>query len=197
MTNDASRIVAALTPVVTAFEQSGIAYHVGGSVASSAYGILRATFDIDLVADIQQENVSSLVRLLTGTYYVDGDAIRNAIRQKSSVSIIYLDTMTKIDIFIPKDRAFTKAERSRIRKEVLIEGTPAFELSSPEDIILNKLEWYKMGGEISDRQWNDILGVLKMQETNLDFAYMLQWAETLGVGELLHRALIDVGLAES
>ena len=195
MTNGASRIVTALTPVVSALEQLEVAYYVGGSVASSAYGILRATFDVDIVAEIRQEHVSSLVRLLEGNYYVDYDAIRNAIRLKSSVSIIYLDTMTKIDIFIPKDRAFAQVERSRIREEILVEGTPAFVLSSPEDIVINKLEWYKMKKGVSDTQWNDILGVLKVQETNLDFAYMLQWAETLGVDELLQRALTDAGLS--
>lgn len=105
--------------------------------------------------------------------------------------------MTKIDIFIPKDSAFAQAERSRTRKEVLVEGTQTFILSSPEDIILNKLEWYKMGNEVSDRQWNDILGVLKVQGTNLDMAYLQHWANVLGVSELLQRTLVDAGLENS
>jgi len=85
--------------------------------------------------------------------------------------------------------------------DVFIAGTGCYNancrsIASPEGTILNKLEWYRMGGEVSDRQWNDILGVLKVQGTNLDMAYLQRWAADLSVTDLLERALVDAGLKD-
>ncbi len=194
MEKNAKDVIEALMPLVEALEDSGIAYYLGGSVASSAYGVSRPTQDIDVIADIRIEHVLPLVRRLKSEYYVDADMIRDAIRRKSSFNIIYLDLMFKVDIFLPKPRQFTQQELLHIRKEVIAEGTRPFYLSSPEDIILNKLEWYKMGAEVSTRQWNDLMGVINRQKTTLDLAYLRQWAKELDVVELLERALAQTGL---
>jgi hypothetical protein len=186
-----SELIRVLTPLVEAFEDLQIPYYVGGSVVSSVYGELRNTFDIDVVADVQLKHVVSLVKRLETEYYIDADTIRDAIRHRSSFNIIYLDSMFKVDIFLPKPRPFAQQERLRARKEVIEAGTRPFYLSSPEDIILNKLEWYKMGNEISTRQWNDIIGVIKRQAETLDIAYLRQWARELNVVELLERALLE------
>ena len=191
-----SQVLAAITPIVETLEQLGVPYHIGGSVASSVYGILRATIDADLIADLRLEHVRPLVMHLKAAYYIDEDMIRDAIRRRSSFNMIYLDTMLKVDIFIPKSRLFDQEELRRAQPEVLIEGTRPFNMASPEGIILNKLEWYKMGGEVSDRQWNDILGVLKVQGTALDMDYLQRWAVVLDVTDLLERALVDAGLKE-
>lgn len=191
-----SQILAAITPVVEALEQLGAPYHIGGSVASSIYGILRATIDVDLVADLRLEQVRPLVKQLEAAYYIDEDMIRDAIRHRSSFAVIHLDTMLKVDIFIPKSRLFDQEELRRVQQEVLAEGTRPFNVASPEGTILNKLEWYRMGGEVSDRQWNDILGVLKVQGTHLDMAYLQRWSASLNVTDLLERALVDAGLKE-
>jgi len=197
MEKSAKDVIEALMPLVEALEDSGIAYYLGGSVASSAYGVSRPTQDIDVIADIRIEHVLPLVRRLKSEYYVDADMIRDAIRRKSSFNIIYLDLMFKVDIFLPKPRQFTQQELLHIRKEVIAEGTRPFYLSSPEDIILNKLEWYKMGAEVSTRQWNDLMGVINRQKTTLDLAYLRQWAKELDVVELLERALAQSGIRES
>jgi hypothetical protein len=105
--------------------------------------------------------------------------------------------MLKVDVFIPKSRLFDQEELRRVLLQPLIEDTRPFYIASPEGTILNKLEWYRMGDEISDRQWNDILGVLKVQGTNLDMAHLKRWANVLNVGDLLERALVDAGLLES
>lgn len=186
-----NELIHVLTPLVETFEDLLIPYYVGGSVVSSVYGELRNTFDIDVVADIQLKHVVSLVKRLETEYYIDADMIRDAIRHRSSFNLIYLDTMFKVDIFLPKPRLFTEQERLRARKEVIEEGTRPFYLSSPEDIILNKLEWYKMGDEISTRQWNDILGVMRRQAKTLDLTYLRQWAIELNVLELLERAFAE------
>ncbi len=187
-------ILAAITPIVEALEEFGIPYHIGGSVASSLYGIPRLTIDADLVADIRMEHVRPLVRQLETDYYIDEDMIRDAIRRQSSFNVIHQDTILKVDIFIPKSRLFDQEELYRVQQEVLLEGTRPFNVASPEGTILNKLEWYRMGGEVSDRQWNDILGVLKVQGTSLDMAYLQRWAANLNVTDLLERALVDAGL---
>jgi len=189
-------ILVPIIPLVDAFEQLGVSYYIGGSVASSAYGLPRTTIDADLVADLRIEHVRPLVQQLQNAYYIDADMIRDAIKHRSEFNIIHFETMLKVDVFIQKTRAFDRETRRRVRQEKLDETSSdhVFLLASPEDVILNKLEWYKMGGEVSDRQWNDILGVLKVQGTSLDLAYLRQWAAALGVTSLLDRALEDAGL---
>ena len=189
-------ILAAITPIVEALEELGTPYHIVGSVASSLYGLPRLTIDADLVADIRMKHVRPLVKQLEADYYIDEDMIRDAIKRRSSFNVIHLDTMLKVDIFIPKSRLFDQEELRRVQQEVLSEGTRPFNVASPEGIILNKLEWYRMGGEVSDRQWNDILGVLKVQGTNLDMAYLQRWAADLSVTDLLESALVDAGLKD-
>jgi len=190
---NALQVLAAISPIIEALEQLGVSYHIGGSVASSVYGILRATIDADLVADLRVEHVRPLVMQLKTDYYIDEDMIRDAIKRRSSFNVIHLDTMLKVDVFIPKSRLFDQEELRRSQQEVLLEGTRPFSVASPEGTILNKLEWYRMGGEVSDRQWNDILGVLKVQGTDLDMIYLQKWAANLNVTDLLERALIDAG----
>ncbi|TMC23864.1 MAG: hypothetical protein E6J31_13425 [Chloroflexi bacterium] len=187
----------AITPIVEALEHLGVNYHIGGSVASSIYGIIRATIDADLVANLELKHVRPLVKLLEADYYIDEDSVRDAVKRRGSFNAIYLDTMLKVDVFIPKSRLFDQEELRRIQLQPLIEGFRPFYVASPEGTILNKLEWYRMGGEVSDRQWNDILGVLKVQGTNLDMAYLQRWAVALKVSDLLERALVDAGLSES
>jgi hypothetical protein len=189
-------IQAALNPVIDAFEALGIVYYVGGSVVSSVYGIPRTTVDIDLVADLQRAKVNSLCKLLQETYYIDASVIEQAIQRRSSFNLIHLPTMIKIDVFAVKSRSFDQESFRRMRRERLEDSVKGREyyLASPEDIILNKLEWYRQGGEISERQWTDVLGVLKVQSKSLDRAYLLRWAVQLGVEDLLKRSLEDAGL---
>ncbi len=193
---NSSQVLAAITPVIEVFDQLGVLYHIGGSVASSIYGILRATIDADLIADLRLEHVRPLVTQLQTDYYIDEDMIRDAIRRRSSFNVIHLDTMLKVDVYIPKFRSFDQEELRRAQQEVLLEGTRLFNVASPEGTILNKLEWYRMGGEVSDRQWNDILGVLKVQGMHLDMDYLKKWSANLKVTDLLERALVDAGLKE-
>lgn len=188
-------VLAAMIPVIETLDRLGIDYFVGGAVASLAYGIYRTTADVDIVAEIQSEHVPAFVQSLQDAYYVDADMIKDAIRHRSEFNVIHLDTMFKVDIFLPKRRPFDQAIRQRVQRSELkiLEESSMFNMESPEDVILTKLEWYNMGGGVSERQWGDILGVLKVQKQKVDRAYLHHWAAEIGVAELLARALQEAG----
>jgi hypothetical protein len=185
----------ALQPVVSAFERLGVAYHIGGSVASSAYGFARSTIDVDIVADLRPEHIEPLVEELQAAYYIDPIMIEDAIRRRSSFNVIHEETIVKVDVFIAKTEAFDQEVFGRVRERRLAsdKGVGLFLVVSPEDLILRKLEWYKAGGEVSERQWGDVVGVLKVQGKGLDWAYLRQWAGHLGLSDLLERAMGEAG----
>jgi hypothetical protein len=189
-------ILASLIPVVEAFEQLGIDYYVGGSVASLAHGIYRTTAGVDIVADIRIIDVEPFVLYLQDSFYLDADSIKEAIKHRSEFSLLHYKTMFKVDIFIPKNRPFDLAVRSRVEEGTLTDSQidHPFIVESPEDVVLTKLEWYKMGGEVSDRQWKDVLGILKLRGTALELQYLRHWAIVLKISDLLERALEDAGL---
>jgi hypothetical protein len=189
----AADALAAMMPVIGQFEQLGVAYYIGGSVASSLCGVPRSTLDVDLVADLQLSHVDRLVDALRGTYYIDARMIQDAIRRKSCFNLIHLPTSYKIDVFVLKNRNFDRECMSRRHEEMLQDEDETHRVfsSSSEDTLLSKLEWYRLGDEISERQWSDVLGVIKAQDENLDRAYLEKWAAELGVADLLKKAWDD------
>ncbi len=181
--------------VIGCFEGLGIPYYIGGSVASSAYGLSRTTVDVDLIADIKIHQVYPLVKALKKDYYIDANMITNAINTTTSFNLIHLKTMIKIDIFIPKAQPYDSKALARRQPDTLEEGDyRKFYLSSPEDVILSKLLWYQQGGQVSQQQWNDVLGVLKVQADKLDLKYLKHWASQLNISDLLNRSLDDAGI---
>lgn len=185
--------IVAITPVVDALERLGVRYHIGGSLASSAYGVPRATADVDLVAELRLEQAAALVEELRARYYVDLDSVREAVQDRRAFNLVHLDTMVKVDVFVPEARPFDQQELSRARPQTLdvVEDARAFFLKSPEDLVLRKLSWYRAGGELSERQWSDVIGVLKVQGERLDGEYLAHWAAELNVADLLERALVE------
>jgi hypothetical protein len=175
------------------FERLNILYYVGGSLASSLHGIPRSTQDVDIVADIKNENIPQLVKTFDKEFYIDADMIKEAIRRQTSFNIIHLATMFKADIFILKQDKSSMEEMNR-RKQYQISDTPGqmLFLASAEDIIIHKLYWFQLGGGVSDRQWNDVLGVLKVQHEKLDNAYLEHAAAQRGVMALLQKAYKEV-----
>lgn len=187
MASDPLVVAAVLAKV---FDDLGIRYLVGGSLASSVYGIPRATQDVDLVAELHLESVEAVHQRLVGAFYVDTDMIREAIARGASFNVVHLETMFKADIFIMKGDSWSREEMTRGRSEQLDgpQGPLPVRFASPEDTLLHKLIWYKLGNEISDRQWNDVLGILKVQGELLDKTYLDHWAPLLDVAQLLARA---------
>ncbi len=187
-------VMEALTPLIEAFERLGITYYIGGSVSSSLHGLARRTQDVDVIADIGSHQVRSLVQALQSDYYVDEQAWQDAVRRGLPYNVIHLNTMLKVDLIPLKRRAFTREEARRAQTHILEAGTRSVRVASAEDAVLTKLEWFEMGGRSSARQWNDILGIIKQQGAALDVPYLAQWADVLGVRDLLERALVEAGL---
>jgi len=181
----------AVTMLVTdALEALEARYAIGGSFASAVHGVMRATMDVDLVAELRREQVPLLVQALGEAFYADAAMMRDAIDQHGSFNLIHLESMFKVDVFVARTRDFDRAQLAR-RQIALLSEHPECRayVASAEDTVLAKLEWYRLGGEASNRQWRDALGVLKVQGGRLDFAYMRRMATGLGVLDLLERAI--------
>lgn len=195
-----SEIVSAVTPLVEIFEELKIGYYIGGSVASSVYGLPRTTIDVDIIADLKPIHVQPLFDGLKDTYYISPDMVSDAIQGHSSFNVIHLSTMLKIDVFVLKPEIYdqTAFQRAGTPASASQEEMERFVMASAEDIVLHKMYWYRSGGEVADRQWLDILGVLKVQGESLDLSYMRTWADKLQVSDLFIKALEDaeIGIDE-
>ena len=176
--------------VTGVFERLGVPYLIGGSLASTLYGMVRTTQDSDIVAEMRIEHLQPFVSALQDEFYIDNEMIAESIQRNSSFNIIHRETLFKVDVFIPRPRPFVQSQLARAQKQTFIfETEVSAKFATAEDTILSKLEWYRMGGEVSDRQWRDILGVLKTRAGELDLAYLRKWANELKVSDLLERAL--------
>jgi len=197
MSEGATELLAAVARVVAAFDALGVDYLVGGSVASSVFGEPRQTVDADLVARVLGRHVEPFVERLAGEFYADRVAIAAAIQTQGCFNLIHLETMTKVDVFVRWRDPFAQSQFARRQKKTVGESAP-LELffASAEDTVLAKLDWYRKGGCVSDRQWRDLLGVLKVQAGALDRAYLVHWASELDVAVLLQRAFGEAGLTD-
>lgn len=178
--------------VVQALDEFEVPYLLGGSLASSLHGIPRSTQDADLVADLAPRHVAPLVARLQPAFYIDDERAREAVERRSSFNMIHLATMTKVDVFVLKPDPLSRREMER-RQLVSLPSEPHTSLwvASAEDIILQKLAWFALGGGVSERQWQDVLGVLKVRGGELDFDQMRRDAEEAGLSELVRKVLDD------
>ncbi|HXD09755.1 MAG TPA: hypothetical protein VN653_06800 [Anaerolineales bacterium] len=190
MQNEPVEVTLKVTDIL---EKLGIPYLIGGSLASTLYGMVRTTQDSDVIAEMRLEHRQPFVAALQDEFYVDDKMIAESIQSNSSFNIIHRETMFKVDVFIPRPRPFLQSQLARAQKQTFSLDTEiSAYFASPEDTILAKLEWYRMGGEVSDRQWRDTpvgVGVLKTRAGELDLAYLKKWAVDLKVTDLLERAL--------
>jgi hypothetical protein len=187
-------ILEPLIQVIDALEALSVSYSIAGSVASSAHGTARATLDADLVADLKLQHVEPLVAALARDFYLDRDAIVDAVERRAMFNVVHLSTMLKVDVYLLSGRPFDQQSFARrARSSLGGRAARAVSLDTPEDTILHKLEWYRAGGEVSERQWGDVLGVIRVQGQALDGEYMRRWAAEVGVSDLLERALGEAG----
>lgn len=173
-----------LPAVLRLLEQTGLPYAVTGSIASIAWGTPRATYDADVVIQLTAADVVRLIASFPAPdWYLDRDMIHAAIAAGGEFNAIHGVTGTKIDFWIKTDRP-ADAQRFARRRRSSIAGVDAWVLS-PEDTLLAKLEWLKAAP--SDRQEGDIAGILAVQGAELDMDYIRDWAERLGVRDILER----------
>jgi hypothetical protein len=183
----------AVTVLVTrVFEKLNIQYLIGGSLASTVYGMVRTTQDVDIIADMQLQHTQPFITALQGDFYMDQVMIADSIQHKSSFNIIHRKTMFKVDVFIPSNNPFQQSQFTRTQKLIILnEPEVRANFASPEDTILSKLEWFRKEGEVSERQWRDVLGILMVRAGALDLDYMRKWARELDVIDLLEKALLE------
>ncbi len=189
---EAGEDVQVLRRVVGVLDALGIPYALGGSMASSIHGVMRFTRDADLTVEPFPGREQLLAESFDSHYYVSIPAVREAIRNRTSFNIIDTRIGFKVDLFVRKDRPFEVSAMSR-RVALSLPDSPEQPLYvlSAEDVILFKLEWYRLGGEVSERQWLDVQNVLKAQAERLDRTYLSHWAAELGVVDLLAQACKD------
>lgn len=177
--------------VARAFESLGLRYLIGGSLASSLHGMPRSSYDADLLAELPPARVVDLVRLLETDFYIDAGMIRECLRRRVSFNVIHYDSAFKVDIFVLVDDPLAQVEMTRRQLHQTRIGAAYF--ATAEDMVLQKLLWYRAGGETSERQWLDVLGILKIRAATLDLEYVHEWADRVGIRDLLDRAVADAG----
>ncbi len=166
------------------FDALGVRWLVGGSVASSILGLPRATLDIDLVADLRGAHITPLYDALISDYYVDRDTMRWAVSTRRSFNAIHQASMIKVDVFCAGNDPLTRGELDRrLFFDLAVGRIP---VCSSEDIILQKLVWWREAGG-SERQWGDALGVVQIRGAALDRTYIDAHAAELGLTELVTR----------
>ena len=174
----------ALMPVVKACNELDIAYYVGGSLASSLHGVPRATNGVDVIAALRPRHVEPFVSRLADAYYIDGRMILDGLMRNIPANLIHLATMVKIDLYGEPSMPFTREALLRARKEDLPGCPMPIRFATPEDVLLAKLKWYLDGGQRSERQWGDLLGILRVQGGALDQEYIDRWLDALHVREI-------------
>jgi hypothetical protein len=183
-----------LAEVVRLLEREGVTYVLVGSLASSMHGVYRSTTDIDFLADIKPHQVLPLLQALESKFDIDEQDVSRAVEDQGSFNAIHLDSVIKVDIFIPKTDAFAhqQLERRQLRP-ISPDLNEQVYVATAEDTVLAKLRWYRAGGEVSTNQWADVIGVLGASGKDLDMEYLREWADKLDVKDLLERALTEAG----
>jgi hypothetical protein len=195
-------LLAVISPALHAFEDFQVTYYLGGSVASSLHGMQQAARDIDLIVDLHRQPFSSLLPLLKQHYILDEDEADKAVRECTIFQMIHLDSLMKVDLIFPKTDAFNIFMRQLVSRHALSDGYPPFPIASANEMILFKLQRYqhnertRTDGMRDDAEWNDILGMLKVQGSALDLALLEKWARRLDMIHTLSGAFIDAGLSE-
>jgi len=196
-------LLTVMLPALQAFDEQNLFWYLGGSIVSSLHGMQQMAQDIDLVVNLHSQNLPSLLPLLKQYYIFDEDALQEAVSQRTACSLIHPDTLMKVDLIMAKQSAFETALHPRIASYSLDERSPSLRLASVVEMILVKLHRYSQNllsrtdGMRDDAEWNDIVGMLKIQESTLERAFLEEWARTLKIAEVLRQALIDAGTEEA
>ena len=167
-----------------------IAWVLGGSLASSIVGEPRSTMDIDIAVRLPAERVVELVDAVRGEYYVDESMALDAVARHSSFNLIHSGTGMKVDLFALGDDPLDVRQLAR-RERIVVDAEVSIWVGAADDQVLRKLRWYRMGGEVSERQWRDVLAILKVQGPRISTEELLVAADPLGLADLVERAVAE------
>jgi tRNA nucleotidyltransferase/poly(A) polymerase len=184
----------AFSRLLEILDRMEVPYLVGGSVASSAHGMPRTTLDVDLVVDLRPEQIEEFAENLKGEFYADAETIRECFARGRAANLIHMGSAWKFDLFPLQGDDYSRVSFGRRKfRDVRPDGREAVEcaVATPEDTILRKLEWYRAGGESSERQWNDIRGVYAAAGSRLDIEYLRLWAGELKIADLLETLMAE------
>ena len=181
--------VSTLLQLVSIIEDLGLAYAVGGSLASSMHGEPRSTHDVDLLIDLPPTRLLELLDRVSDEFYVSDEAARRAVDTHSSFNLVHLDSGHKLDLFVAGTSRLDVLQLETCRPIQLKESAPPVRVTSPAVIVLRKLSWFRSGGEASERQWRDVVGVLRVQDPTLSLEQVREVAQELGLTGLLDRAI--------
>jgi hypothetical protein len=184
----------AAVQLFTTLDRLGIRYAVGGSFASSFHGIARATQDIDVVVELPEVLAKELYLAVSPDFYADEEMMLDATRRGMCFNLIHLGSGHKFDLFVAGRHPLGDEQltRRKVVKTAILAGDPLdVPLVSAEDIVLVKLLWYRAGGEVSERQWNDLANLAEVQRDRADYNYLQAQASRLGVADLLSRLWSD------
>ncbi|WP_419863296.1 hypothetical protein [Candidatus Poriferisodalis sp.] len=175
--------------VAAILDEHDVSYALGGSLASSMFGEPRGTIDIDMAIRLEQRQLADLVNTLEVEFYVPVEAARQAVEQSTSFNLIDDDGL-KVDLFVLGDTTLDQHQLEHRQRILVTEDPPQYLwVSAPASQVLRKLEWYQAGGSVSERQWRDVVGILRAQRSTLDLANLKHTAQAIGLGELLDTAL--------
>lgn len=180
-------VLSVAAAVARALERAGIEYFLGGSLASSHQGEPRATNDVDFVVAMSAPDAAPLAETLGGEFLVDAPALRRAVRERRAWSLVHLPTLTKVDL-IPRGGGPCDVSEFERRESIELRQGERLFMKRPEDTVLRKLLWYREGGGVSERQWRDVIGVLRHSAAMLDSSYLDRWARKLALDDLLGKA---------
>jgi len=184
----------ALYPLAEIFENLSVPYALSGSLASSLYGMQRATLQLDLIADLGQQHSESLCEQLASQYYFREEEIKVALEQRVPfIRLIHLKSLLKVVVTLPEILAAGRQVFQRMRQVPLVEGGRTIRVLAPEDVILHLLDDFKKSNLRADDPWYDLLAIVKVQGMDLDMSFLAQQAAVLNVTELLERAIDDAG----
>lgn len=165
--------------LVDVLEELGVEYMIGGSQASMYYGEPRLTRDVDVIVKLQHSRLPAFVdRFPPDEFYLDEKSAREAIDASGQFNIIHPTSGLKIDVYINPDTPYDRARLARRQRLPLVAGVQAY-FARPEDVILYKLLYHRQGG--SDLHLRDILGIMRVSRSELDEAYVTEWAARLGL----------------
>ena len=189
--------IGVLLKVVNVLDELAIPYVIGGSYASSARGLARATMAVDILAAMRPEHAEAFASKLESEFYADAQAIRRAAMTRRRFNVIHEETAFKVDVFVAKPGTFDDQQLQRRLLEIVDEGQQRTAyVATAEDIILAKLRWYRLTNDTSEKQWNDVRGVIEVQGEKLDTMYLREWAQSLGVSDLLERVFAEADKGE-